>query len=81
MTETTQPVESRPWIERYRPKNLREVSHQTEVVATLQNAVSTGRLPHLLLYGPPGSGKVRYSNPFDVHDTFDQILTINCRLP
>jgi hypothetical protein len=50
--------ETRPWVERYRPKNLKEVSHQSEVVATLQNAVATGRLPHLLLYGPPGSGKV-----------------------
>lgn len=48
----------KPWIERYRPKSLQEVSHQTEVVATLQNAVETGRLPHLLFYGPPGSGKV-----------------------
>lgn len=48
---------STPWVERYRPKSLKDVSHQTEVVSTLQNAVETGRLPHLLFYGPPGSGK------------------------
>lgn len=48
---------TRPWVERYRPKSLDDVSHQSEVVATLKNAVQTGRLPHLLLYGPPGSGK------------------------
>ena len=52
-TTTTQ-----PWVEKYRPKNLQSVSHQKEVVATLQNAVSSGNLPHLLFYGPPGSGKV-----------------------
>jgi replication factor C subunit 2/4 len=46
-----------PWVEKYRPMTLEAVSHQTEVVATLQNAVKTGRLPHLLFYGPPGSGK------------------------
>jgi replication factor C subunit 2/4 len=46
-----------PWVERYRPKSLKEVAHQSEVVATLQNAVATGRLPHLLFYGPAGSGK------------------------
>ena len=40
-----------PWVERYRPKTLKDVSHQNEVVATLQNAVQTGRLPHLLFYG------------------------------
>ncbi len=49
-----------PWVELYRPKSLKDVSHQSEVVATLQNAVETGRMPHLLFYGPPGSGKVCY---------------------
>lgn len=48
-----------PWVELYRPKSLKDVSHQSEVIATLQNAVETGRMPHLLFYGPPGSGKVR----------------------
>jgi replication factor C subunit 2/4 len=47
-----------PWVEKYRPKSLKDVSHQSEVIATLQNATETGRLPHLLFYGPPGSGKV-----------------------
>jgi replication factor C subunit 2/4 len=51
-----------PWVERYRPKTLNDVSHQKEVVATLQNAVTTGRLPHLLLYGPPGSGSKSQHN-------------------
>lgn len=51
------PSGATPWVEKYRPKNLTEVSHQTEVVSTLQNAVKTNRLPHLLLYGPPGTGK------------------------
>lgn len=51
--------QQKPWVERYRPKSLSDVSHQSEVVATLQNAVETGRLPHMLFYGPPGSGKVR----------------------
>ena len=60
-----------PWVERYRPKNLKEVSHQSEVVATLQNATATGRLPHLLFYGPPGSGKVsQLGNFFVVFNLF-----------
>ena len=54
-----------PWVEKYRPKKLADVSHQSEVIATLQNATATGRLPHLLFYGPPGSGKV----------TIDVVLT------
>ena len=46
-----------PWVEKYRPKALSDVAHQTETVATLTNAVATGNLPHLLFYGPPGTGK------------------------
>jgi replication-associated recombination protein RarA len=58
VSSSGKPTDSRPWVERYRPVNLDQVSHQTEIVATLKDAVATGRLPHLLLYGPPGSGKV-----------------------
>lgn len=45
------PPKSVPWVELYRPKALDQVSHQVEVVATLQSAVKTGQLPHLLLVG------------------------------
>ena len=40
-----------PWVEKYRPKSLTDVSHQTEIISTLTNAVETNRLPHLLFYG------------------------------
>lgn len=50
-----------PWVERYRPRTVKDISHQDEVIATLSSAVATGAskgdLPHLLLYGPPGTGK------------------------
>ena len=55
--ESTNPISATPWVEKYRPKNLTDVAHQSEVVSTLQNAVETNRLPHLLFYGPPGTGK------------------------
>jgi DNA polymerase III gamma/tau subunit len=51
MTTTTVAT---PWVEKYRPRSLDDVSHQTEIIATLTNAVETNRLPHLLFYGPPG---------------------------
>uniref|UniRef100_A0AAV1VM88 AAA+ ATPase domain-containing protein n=1 Tax=Peronospora matthiolae TaxID=2874970 RepID=A0AAV1VM88_9STRA len=46
-----------PWVEKYRPKNVDEISHQKHVVATLKTSIANGQLPHLLFYGPPGTGK------------------------
>jgi len=46
-----------PWVEKYRPRRLDEVSAQGEVVAALRSSLEEGQVPHLLFYGPPGTGK------------------------
>lgn len=46
-----------PWIEKYRPNCVDDVSHQVEVVQALRSSVQSGQVPHLLMYGPPGTGK------------------------
>ena len=46
-----------PWIEKYRPKSLDDVIDHNEKITTLRGLIATNQLPHLLLYGPPGSGK------------------------
>ncbi|KAL8996200.1 MAG: hypothetical protein Q9188_006620 [Gyalolechia gomerana] len=54
------PVEaedSLPWVEKYRPNTLDDVSGHQDVLATINKFVDSNRLPHLLLYGPPGTGK------------------------
>jgi replication factor C subunit 2/4 len=45
------------WVEKFRPKDLTELSSQEEVKKTLLGAIEQGQLPHLLMYGPPGTGK------------------------
>ncbi|RIA96314.1 P-loop containing nucleoside triphosphate hydrolase protein [Glomus cerebriforme] len=44
-----------PWIEKYRPKSLNNISAQEDTLITLKN--SKDNLPHMLFYGPPGTGK------------------------
>ena len=45
------------WMEKYRPKTLDEVIGQPQAVDRLKSFSQSGSLPHLLLCGPPGSGK------------------------
>ncbi|KAI9744252.1 MAG: hypothetical protein M1818_002404 [Claussenomyces sp. TS43310] len=54
------PVEAEdtlPWVEKYRPHSLEDVSGHQDILATINRFVDSNRLPHLLLYGPPGTGK------------------------
>jgi len=46
------------WIEKYRPKTLDQVVDQKEAIGGIKALLSTpATMPHLLLSGPPGTGK------------------------
>ena len=45
------------WIEKYRPKSLKEVVGQKEITDRLLSYVRSKNLPHLMFAGSPGTGK------------------------
>ncbi|PMD25155.1 P-loop containing nucleoside triphosphate hydrolase protein [Hyaloscypha hepaticicola] len=46
-----------PWVEKYRPKSLNDVTAQDHTITILQRTLQSSNLPHMLFYGPPGTGK------------------------
>jgi replication factor C subunit 3/5 len=46
-----------PWVEKYRPKSLSDIVSQSKVLDVLVALVAQDKLCHLILHGPPGTGK------------------------
>eukprot|EP00961_Rhodomonas_salina_P127416 1717804-Rhodomonas_salina.1 len=46
-----------PWVEKYRPRLLKEIVGNTDVVGRLGAIAKDGNMPHLILTGSPGIGK------------------------
>lgn len=45
------------WYEKYRPRNVEKMALPTETKEAFKYYIETQDLPHLFLFGPPGSGK------------------------
>jgi putative ATPase len=71
----------RPLADRLRPQKLSEVAGQGQLVGpngTLTRMLKSGRLPSLILWGPPGSGKTTVARLL-AHETqleFEQLSAI-----
>jgi replication factor C subunit 2/4 len=50
-------LNSIPWIEKYRPRKLEDMSQAKNLLDLFQNTIKTGDMTHYLFYGPPGTGK------------------------
>ncbi|CAL9158812.1 unnamed protein product, partial [Musa hybrid cultivar] len=45
------------WVDKYRPRVLDKIIAHEEIAQNLKKLVSEHDCPHLLFYGPTGSGK------------------------
>lgn len=57
MKSESEVVQSTLWTERHRPTTLEDVALDPPDRALIQSYLDRGEIPHLLLVGPPGSGK------------------------
>ncbi|KAF5092129.1 hypothetical protein D0Z03_003033 [Geotrichum reessii] len=46
-----------PWVEKYRPATLDQVTGHENIISTIRQFIANKRVPHMLFYGPPGTGK------------------------
>lgn len=46
-----------PWVEKYRPRRIEQLIQHNRIKQVFQTIKKTGDMPHLLLFGPAGTGK------------------------
>ena len=46
-----------PWIEKYRPSNIKDIIYHDEIRNTLIKLINNNKFPHTIFFGPPGTGK------------------------
>ena len=51
------PKDEAVWVEKYRPRSLKEMVGQESIVPLLSAYAARRTMPHLLFAGPPGTGK------------------------
>ncbi|MDP8003038.1 MAG: replication factor C small subunit [Caldisphaera sp.] len=62
------------WTEKYRPKSLKDIINQHDIVNRLMKFVQEKNMPHLLFAGPPGIGKTTAAHAL-AHDLYGDSYT------
>ncbi len=68
-----------PWSEKYRPDKIQNVIYHEKITKAIVSYMEENKLPHLLFYGPPGSGKTSLILAIAKHyykDDFDNMILV-----
>jgi replication-associated recombination protein RarA len=63
------------WVEKYRPRQFKDLVSQDCIIQTIETMIKNDSLPHMLFYGPPGSGKTSTAHILSSH--FADILEVS----
>ncbi len=69
-------LDSRPWVEKYRPLSLSDVVNQKGIINRLKQFVHDNSMPHLIFAGPAGTGKTTSALAL-VRDIFNRKMAPN----
>jgi len=81
-------IESRPWVEKYRPRTLDDVVNQSGIIRRLKQFLKNQSMPHLIFAGPAGTGKTTsalamvrelYGPKMAVNDTYLELNASDAR--
>ncbi|KAG5684672.1 hypothetical protein PVAND_013889 [Polypedilum vanderplanki] len=57
MVQNQENIANLPWVEKYRPATLDDLISHEDIISTIKKFIDQDQLPHLLFYGPAGTGK------------------------
>ena len=60
------------WIEKYRPKYIKNIISQKNIKIILNSFIENINIPHLILFGAPGTGKTSA-----IHACINELIFIN----
>ena len=74
MEEAPSPSDHSLWVERYRPRELNDFIGSSAVKETLKLWIDNKDIPHLLLFGSPGTGKTSMGKMLIKHLPCDSLV-------